>query len=104
MQVQHLIIVVVVVTKKTATEGSEIAMPSWPMIGYQAETWCFLVTHSLSHVRLALLGIASPTFGLCIIIIIIIIIIIKSIDYCNRINCIHSVERILRQSGIIPAT
>jgi hypothetical protein len=33
-----------------ATEGSEIAMPSWPMIEYRAETWYLLVTHSLSHV------------------------------------------------------
>jgi hypothetical protein len=46
-----------------ATEGSEIAMPSWPMIEYRAETWCLLVTHSLSHVGLTLLGIASPTLG-----------------------------------------
>jgi hypothetical protein len=53
------------------------------MIEYQAETWCLLVTHSSSHVRLTLLGIPSLTFGLCI------IIIMKSIDYCNRINCIH---------------
>jgi hypothetical protein len=45
-----------------ATEGSEIAMPSWPMIEYRAETWCLLVTHSSSHVRLALLRIPSPTF------------------------------------------
>jgi hypothetical protein len=54
-------------------------MPSWPMIEYQAETWCLLVTHISFHVRLVLLRIPSPTFGLCIIIIIIII--IKSIDY-----------------------
>jgi hypothetical protein len=47
----------------SATEGSEIAMPSWPMIEYRAETWCLLVTHSLSHVGLTLLGIASPTLG-----------------------------------------
>jgi hypothetical protein len=46
-----------------ATEGSEIAMPSWPMIEYRAEAWCLLVTHSLSHVGLTLLGIASPTLG-----------------------------------------
>jgi hypothetical protein len=46
-----------------ATEGSEIAMPSWPMIEYRAETWYLLVTHSLSHVPLTLLGIASPTLG-----------------------------------------
>jgi hypothetical protein len=50
-------------TVVAATEGSEIAMPSWPMIEYQAETWCLLVTHSLSHVPLTLLGIASPTLG-----------------------------------------
>jgi hypothetical protein len=47
----------------TATEGSGKAMPSWPMIEYRAETWCLLVTHSLSHVGLTLLGIASPTLG-----------------------------------------
>jgi hypothetical protein len=47
---------------KTATEGSEIAMPSWPMIEYRAKTWCLLVTHSSSHVRLAMLRMPSPTF------------------------------------------
>jgi hypothetical protein len=51
------------------------AMPSWPMIEYQTETWCLLVTHSSSHVRLALCEYHRPPFGLCII-----IIIIKSID------------------------
>jgi hypothetical protein len=30
------------------------AMPSWPMIEYQADTWCLLVKHSSSHVGLAL--------------------------------------------------
>jgi len=34
-----------------ATKGSEIAMPSWPMIEYPAETWCLLVTHSLLCTR-----------------------------------------------------
>jgi hypothetical protein len=33
------------------------------MIEYRAETWYLLVTHSLSHVPLTLLGIASPTLG-----------------------------------------
>jgi hypothetical protein len=30
------------------------AMPSWPMIEYQADTWCLLVKRSSSHVGLAL--------------------------------------------------
>jgi hypothetical protein len=75
-----------------ATEGSEIAMPSWPMIEYQAETWCLLVTHSSSHVRLALLRIPSPTFWA-------LQLIIKSIDQCNRINCVHSHNSIIVESS-----
>jgi hypothetical protein len=38
------------------------AMPSWPMIEYQAEAWCLLVKHRSSHVSLALERRPSPTF------------------------------------------
>jgi hypothetical protein len=63
------------------------------MIEYQAETWCLLVTHSSSHVRLDTVANTIAHFWALE------LIIIKNIDQCNKINCVHSHNSITVESS-----